>query len=93
LLLAIRLFGAGQKWEAAVLTEMHKIDGGNDWSYTLDEGDRVLICVDPKMRVRMKPVDVEVGRPVGFWRSKNRLTLIDRKGKEQRLEIQQEALK
>lgn len=96
LLLSIQLLVAATKdWKMAVFTETHKTGGPADQrAYTFDLGDTVIVCVDPPLRIRIHPVDIAVGSNVPYARvSSSQLIVKDRRGKQQRLNIQQETLK
>lgn len=100
LLAAATLIAAGppRTWQSAVLTETHREErevNGNKLLpvqiYTLDVGDRVIVC---SKEVLLRRVDIQVGAPVQYARiSNSQIAVQDAKGKEHKLAIDQERVK
>jgi hypothetical protein len=101
LLAAIPMVGAPHRdWKTATLVETTRLepknnDVGTNQSYTLDLGDRTIICADPDMSwVRIRAVQVAVGSQIRYVRANNStLLFLDLKGKEHKCLVQHESLK
>lgn len=100
LTLAIASASSPRKWETAVLEETHREtkllpnglpDPQAFQFYTLDSGDRIVVCSSHVSALTGRRLDLEVGASVKFARSsESTLVLVDRKGKEHKLQIEQE---
>ena len=87
-------------WKTAVLQETHREHmTGELWPtqfYTLDAGDRLIICSQRLIdgMKKAQPIDVPVGATLRYARSSpSQIVVQDRKGKEHKLTIEQETMK
>jgi hypothetical protein len=88
-------------WKTATLIETTRLEPTRasgvttNQAYTLDLGDRTIVCADPDMSwVRIRAVPVTVGSQIRYVRTDNStLLFLDTKGKEHKRVIQHEAIK
>jgi hypothetical protein len=101
LLAAIPMLAAQRDWKIATLIETTRLEPTKvsgvttNQAYTLDLGDRTIVCTDPDISwVRIRAVNVAVGSQIRYVRTDNSMLMfLDSKNKEHKCIIQHEALK